>query len=98
MVNFVHASFLLLLAVIDGSAVSATTAKRTVCLHIVLYISHSVVLILSYRIILCSFLIFTVYFLLHYHPRNQTGHGTTGDEAVRDAQIALPADHYSEVL
>ena len=29
---------------------------------------------------------------------NQTGHGTTGDEAVRDAQIALPADHYSEVL
>ena len=49
-------------------------------------------------IIYCVLFSYDVYFFLHYHPRNQTGHGTTGDEAVRDAQIALPADHYSEVL
>ena len=101
MVNFVHASFLLLLAITDGSTVSAATAKRTVCFYIfVLYISLS---ILSYHIVIVFFShIHTVDllpFALHPFRRktdNQTGHGTTG-EAVRDAQTTLPIDRYEEV-
>jgi len=62
MVNFVLASSLLLLAITDGSTVSAATAKRTVCLHICV-VSLSV----SFRIILCSFLIHTVDLLPFAH-------------------------------
>ena len=99
MVNFVRASFLLLLAITDGSTVSAATAKRTVCLHIVLYISLS---ILSYHTILFSYTHHLLPFAhCTYHPfrrktDNQTGHGTTS-EAVRDAQTTLPIDRYEEV-